>query len=155
MSIADHIGRPAAFEALGQTWILSRWTRAVWSKFIDYAKTVLPDPREEAKAILAVIPESDTATRVQIVKEALETARRQFQVGSPELTSLLGTPDGTAELLRLLLEPNHPGVTLDTCYAIAMSGPEGLRRAIEQAAGQTPGKGVSPGETEAGAITSP
>lgn len=141
----DHIGRPATFHALGQEWTLARWTRSVWHDLIEYAKTILPDPRMEAEEILRYVPESDSATRVQVVRDAILQSRSMFTIGSKQIQEFIATTDGVTYLLYLLLRPNHPEITLDQVFEIASHPPPEMAKALERAAGVVSPNDGSPG----------
>src|SRR4051794_28355490 len=107
----DHVGRPQTVEALGRTFTLARWTRAVWGEFLDWARNKLPDPRKAAVEFLEVVDKKDAALRDTIVREALAESLEYLSVNSPRVARLLDSLEGTTRLVYLLLKPAHPDAT--------------------------------------------
>jgi hypothetical protein len=150
MPLAEHVGREQTFDALGRTYTLGRWTRAVWRGFVAWAKDQLPDPRVSAGVFLAEclsrIPDDSTPERLLIVKLAIDKATGFVGMDSPEVAGLLNTMDGGVKLLELLLKQHHPDVTEDDAYEIYTAVGGAKIDAMAQAcAGLLPEKKRDPG----------
>jgi hypothetical protein len=137
--LAAHIGRESEIHALGTTWRIGRWDRGIWRKFLDWARTQLPDPVEEALKVVDRLPEKVANALVQ---KALEEKTAFLSIGSPKVTALLQSMEGGIYLLYLLLQKNHPGITEDDAMEIVMEyGVERLQERFDQAAGVAPQEG--------------
>lgn len=133
---ADHVGREAEVQALGQSWRLSRWDRGTWEDFLTWAKTRLPDPLDVAKRAMATLP---AHLHDAIVRHALDQAALAVTSSSPGVQALLNSVDGTVRVLWLLLRKHHPDVDEDTALLIAAeAGHEALRDAFERCSGRVP-----------------
>lgn len=146
MSVAAHVGREAEFTALGRGWRASRATRDAWDRFLGWAKPRIPDPLEVGKKALALFPEAQHAG---IVRLAMEKAGEYLSIGSPEVMRCLGSMEGMAFMLYVLLRPNHPGITEDEAFDIVMDlGAQKFKETLEAAGGKVPagaeGKGPAP-----------
>lgn len=156
MNTPDHVGRSQTVEALGKTWTLSRWSRAVWNDFLAWAKTKLPDPRVEGRKTLAsllpqegdapdmraALAEARNATAKQINEETLE----YLTVNSKRVNALLDTMEGTEYLTYLLLRGEHPEADTELAYQIVLSvGSEAMSEKLKLCAGVGPKKDASPG----------
>lgn len=133
--LAGHVGREQTFEALGRTWRLARWDRAVWRDLLEWARPRIPDPRKTAAEFLAMLPPAVTTIvggvpittdpngdqKTEIVKAALADAQEYLSPTSPKVNALLGTLDGVCELFRLLLKPAQPDITDDQAYEIVLT----------------------------------
>jgi hypothetical protein len=133
VSVASHVGREAEIVALGRTWRASRWTRAVWADFLAWAKGRIPDPLDILLSSLDRIPEhlQDAAVRY-----AIDKSSEHLSVASPVVMRCLDSVEGTAHLLYLLLKPNHPGLTEDEAFEIALAAPEQAKAAFDRASGR-------------------
>lgn len=166
-NVAPHVGRETTLDSLGQTWTLSVWTLRVWDDFLTWARTVLPDPLDEAEKSCLRLARQERPVRARLAaaagpeREALEAdlndlmvlqtrivelgtqaSRRYLSVDSPEVQSLLSSPRGTARLLRLLLAAHHPGIDDDGAFAVQQGADAAqLREALVVVAGKTPPQG--------------
>lgn len=144
----SHVGREQTITALGREWTLARWDRRVWADFLDWAKTVLPNPAAEAAAFLALVPPSDEVTRRAIVAEALKCKMDYLSVASPRVVDLIGTLEGTTKLVAILLQKHQPGTTDETAYEIITSaGKDRMQDVLQACAGVLPKKDEPPGES--------
>ena len=133
---ANHIGRESEIQAIGSTWKVGRWTRAVWADWLDWAKTQLPDPLAIVKKDLETWPKE---VQEYLVRQALDRATRALSIGSPEVSLLLDSPEGSCRLLYHLLKKNHPDVTEDDAMDILFEvGQEELKKRFDKAAGTPP-----------------
>lgn len=142
--LAAHIGRETEIHALGSTWKIGRWDRGVWRRFLDWARTQLPDPVEEALKVVDRLPERLAAV---VVQKALEEKTAFLSIGSTKVTALLQSMEGGIYLLYLLLQKNHPGISEDDAMQIVMEyGLEKLQGHFDEAAGTAPdlGNGQAP-----------
>jgi len=137
--LAAHIGRETEIRALGSTWRLGRWDRGVWRRFLDWAKTQLPDPLEEA---LKVVDRLKEPAASNLVQRALAEKTTFLSIGSPRVAELLQSLEGGVYLLYLLLQKHHPGITEDDAMEIGMEyGLQKLQEKLDQAAGTAPPEG--------------
>jgi hypothetical protein len=134
--LAAHIGRETEIKALGQTWKLARLDRGIWRKWIDWAKTQLPDPVEEAlKVVDRLKPEVASA----VVQKALEEKTSFLSLESPKVAALMRAPEGMMQLLYLLLKKHQPEATEDDAMAIVMEVGEATTHAnFDKASGTLP-----------------
>jgi hypothetical protein len=137
--LAAHIGRETEIQALGRTWQLARLDRGIWRKWIDWAKTQLPDPVEEAlKVVDRLKPEVASA----IVQKALEEKTSFLSLGSPKVNALMRAPEGIVQLFFLLLQKNHKDATEDDAMAIVLEiGEEAAQTSFDKASGTLPAPG--------------
>src|SRR5262245_43027442 len=110
---AEHIGREQEIQALGRTWRLSRFTRALWAQFLEWARKVIPNPLDVIKPHL-----KDFTVEQQnlLVEKAGERALNHLQENGKDTQALLNSADGAAYLLYLLLQQHHPEATLDDAF---------------------------------------
>lgn len=145
---ADHVGREAEVQALGQSWRLSRWERGTWEAFLSWCRPRLPDPLEVAKKALAVFP---AHMHDAIVRHAIDQASFAATSNSPQVQALLGSAEGTAHVLALLLKKHHPEADDDLAMLIAMEvGGDALKAAFETCAGRAPEGALPNGRAPAG-----
>lgn len=138
----NHIGRETVIEALGKTWTLARYTRKILSDLLAWALARLPDPIEQAKKDIVGFP---LEIQKDIVASAVERKKARG-LNDPEVQEQIGSLDGVAETLYLLLKPAHPDVTRDLAGDIldevmgSAGGMDRLHRAIERCSGKVPAK---------------
>lgn len=144
----SHVGREQTITALGREWTLARWDRRVWADFLEWAKTVLPNPAAEAAAFLALLPPTDEVTRRAVVAEALKCKMDYLSVASPRVVDLIGTIEGTTKLVALLLQKYQAGTTDETAFEIIMAaGKDRMQGVLQDCAGVLPKKDEPPGES--------
>lgn len=147
----SYVGRECAYEILGQTWRFSRWELHVLDSWIEWARTQLPDPIERCtKVIERMMVEEEKITdaavlmrrnkiKDELVHAAMKQANCYLAFNSPEVQSLIQSPRGAAELLRLLLVKHHPDITRDQAFALVQAMPANmLQEIMETTAGRTP-----------------
>lgn len=134
--LAAHVGRVQEFKALGRDWRLGRWTRAVWSALLEWAKPRILDPFDVAEKAMKRFPEKFHA---EIVRDAVERAGEYLAIGSPSVMQAIGNLEGTAHLSWLLLKPAHPGLTEDEAFDIVVDvGVEKMALMLKRASGEPP-----------------
>lgn len=160
-TLAPHVGRQVTFTALGKEWTTARLTRGRWRRFLDeYAAKVLPDPRDVAVGFLQKLPRDlpcyDVAAST-IVADARNEATAGLTPNSPRVLSLLNDLDGSSYLLMLALEPNHPGITHDEAWEVAVAiGQDRIADVLLQAQGARPTpKGEGPDLSQTGQAPAP
>lgn len=136
----NHIGRETTVEVNGKKYRLSRFTRKILRSFLDWANVELGNPLDAIKDRLAGFPPH---LQEMIVKDALEQARLRRSVNSPEVQSLLATPQGSMKLLSLLFQQHHPELTdadVEAIYDACATehGESYLEKKIVEASGQMP-----------------
>ncbi len=140
MEQATFRGREVEAKALGQTWRFSRWTLNILDEFLDWARTVLPDPLVVAETALLRLQRNARAIRenkntdeeekaflLQCNHEnqerwgrlAMDEATSYLGMGSEQFQSLLNSARGAARLGMLLLRKHHPDINEETAFAIA------------------------------------
>ena len=141
----QHIGQEQTIKVNGRDWRLSRWTRAIWREWLEWAKKQIPDPVEECAKILDKFPKD---LQEKMVTWALEKKSRVLSLGSPEVNALFDDPEGTCHLLYLLLKKHQPDATEDDAMDVFNAlGQEVLNKHFDLAAGvgkDNPGKDDSP-----------
>lgn len=154
--MAAHVGREQTVEALGKSWTLARWDRAVWDKFLIWAATKIPDPRETAKDMLAMLPNTpdNQEVRSETVRWALNEKQQYLSPNSPQVIQLLGTLDGVCKIVELLMKPAHPEADESLSYEIVLAvGQTAAEEKLKLTAGIAPapkGDGAeSPGSRSA------
>lgn len=132
---AHHLGREQTVEALGKTWTLGRWTRAVWWRVLEWARGQVPDPLDAVEATLermatrqakllteANAKETSPADGPRLREEAMVLERRGEQllraaldkrmvylsVTSPEVQALTDSFEGSLKVIGELLREHHP-----------------------------------------------
>lgn len=136
MAISEHVGRESSLPALGKTWRVGRWTRAIWDGFVEWAKPRIKDPLEVAQKHLDRFPPGLQSIMVQ---HALELSSGHLALNGGPVQGLLATLDGSAYLLYLLLKQHHPEMTEDLAFEIAMDVDEKeLKRVFDRSAGKVP-----------------
>lgn len=134
-----HIGKEQTVQALGQTWRLQRWSRAVWGEFLAWARTQLPDPLEVARRAMELWGKEHHQA---IGQDALDRANSAISIGSKAVNELLESPEGACYLLFLLVKKHHPDVTQDQAMDILMEvGLEAMKKKFDGASGQAPTQG--------------
>ena len=147
--ISQHVGREQRVEALGRDWILSRWDRNIWAKFIEWAEPKIPDPRKQAADFLKMVPATDTETRDQIVRDALDRANVPVGVNHPGVLQLLNGMDGTIYIVHLLLKDKQPDSDLDDAYNLVLTvGQAEMAVIIQKCAGLLPTEKKSLGSSD-------
>jgi hypothetical protein len=68
---------------------------------------------------------------------ALQRAGLYLGFGSPEVTSLINTAEGSSYLVFLLLKRHHPDVTLDKAFAVMVALGPRLKQILEQVQGKS------------------
>lgn len=104
----QHIGQETVIEVGGTKYTLSRFSRSLLKKFIEWADTQLGNPLDQVRDKLAGFP---VAMQEIIVKDALERQRLRKSVNSPEIEAIMQSPDGVTYLLHLHLKQHHPDLT--------------------------------------------
>jgi hypothetical protein len=162
-TMAAHVGRETTLDdGAGRRWRLSRLERRHWREFFAWADKVLPDPLDVAerqverlaRRALAVQQDQalDEPTRAallaandrqqrQITAQALDQSTSHLSLDSPQVRSLLGSVEGSTELLRLLLQEHQPGASADDAYALLNAvGLGKVHEVFDAAAGAVPAK---------------
>jgi len=134
-----HLGRETEVQALGRTWKLARFDRATWRQWMDWAKTQLPDPVEEALRIIDRLPEKVAG---EIVRKALDEKAIHLGLGSPKVNGLLGSVEGAAYLAYLLLRKYQPEAGEEEGWQIVLElGLKVMQEKFDQASGAVPALG--------------
>ena len=137
--VAEHVGRETAVGALGRSFRVGRWTRAIWAEFLAWAKPRIPDPLEVVARHLDKYP---PALQEALVRHACDRACDYLGVGSPAVQQCLASLEGSVYLLYLLLKANHPEMTEDMALEIALEvGADRLKATFDAAAGKAPPEG--------------
>lgn len=156
-------GQEVEVQALGKKWKLARRSLDILDAFARWARTVLPDPLEQAEkaverlqARAVAISEDKTLTdnvkrtllvgnqqqQERITRQALEQSASYLAFESPQFQSLLRSPRGAAKMYQLLLIPNHPEVTEELALEIAMSlNPQEVANIEKRLDGSAPPQG--------------
>jgi len=133
---ANHLGRESELTALGRTWRISRWTRKIWNDWLDWAKTVLPDPVDTAQKRIEKWP---AHLQAEVARDALDRANMGLSIGSRPVSALMDSPEGACQLLYLLLKKHQPDVTEDDAMDILMEvGLEAVQKRFDRASGTPP-----------------
>jgi hypothetical protein len=133
---AKHIGRETEVEALGQTWRLSRLTRALWEDWLAWARPRIPNPLAAVRQDLANWPEED---REMLVKAALDSYSAVLTINSKQARDMLSTIEGSTKMVQLLLRQHHPNMTEEKALEIMMElGQQKMNEAMTRAAGEGP-----------------
>ncbi len=147
MSLAEHVGRAQTItDAEGRKWHLSRWTRSVWAKMLEWARPRIPDPLEVAKRMMAMLPEEQ---QERVLSAALPMGCEPLHIGSRSVTIMVDSLEGTAHLTWLLMLDAHPDASEDLAFDIVLGiGLEALRKTLKKTEGepppQQPGKESAP-----------
>lgn len=103
-----NIGQTKKISIGGKLWTLSAFKTRHAMAFIDWAKTVLPDPIEiVAKLLPGLTPENQLTMAQQAYKDATMPA----ELSDVRITALMQTREGAKKLFELLLEDHHPGLS--------------------------------------------
>ncbi len=159
---ASHHGREVTFPALGQSWTVARFDLDLLARWIDWARPQIPDPLEVAEAEVLRLAEKIEAARTdetmgedrkhlrvrawqeqieRISRLAMAEAAEYLSITSPEIQSLMNSPEGAGEIFRLLLEKHHPGITHEQAVKIVSDlGPSKTRQLMAQTQGKGPPK---------------
>lgn len=140
MSAIDPVGYPGqetTTEALGQIWRFPRFGSQIWRPFLQWCATVLPDPikvatekvTELAREQMRIRNDSTLSQeerelqifvndRMQgaITRIAMEEALSYLSPRSARVGSLMDSPEGKANLWRVLLMTAHPTIDEEDCY---------------------------------------
>ncbi len=140
MSQATHVGRETELkDAGGRVWHTARWTRAVWTDLLEWARPRIPDPFTVAEKAMARFP---AAHHPAIVAQAVQLSGEYLSIGSPQVAACLGSVEGMAYLMYLLLRPNHTGVTEDEAFDVLLAvGIDEANRAFKRASGKAAPEG--------------
>lgn len=133
--LADHVGREQTITALGRTWRVGRWTRAVWDEWLQWLRTRIPDPLQVLKDKLDQFPQH---LQGELVRQAIDRANEYLAPGSPLVTQALGSLEGNAHLFYLLLQEHQPTVTPDDALQVAMEIGEQRGRVLRDVSGVAP-----------------
>ena len=136
MDFMAHLGRETEVQALGRIWKLARFDRTIWRQWMDWAKTQLPDPVEEALKIIDRLPEKVAG---EVVRKALDEKTSHLGLGSPKVNGLLGSVEGSAYLTYLLLRKHQPEAGEDEGMLIVFElGLQAMQEKFNQASGTMP-----------------
>lgn len=133
-SISPWIGREQEFEALGQAWRFGRWERRVWWELLQWARPQVPNPLDLVKDVLPLLP---PATAAAVAKEAIAASRTFLSVLSPEVKALIGSLEGSTQIVYLLLKDHHPKVSEDDAFRIVLSLGDRLEGMLAIARGES------------------
>lgn len=116
----NYIGKETTIKVGDKEYKLSRLSRSIMREFVEWAKTLLPDPLEAA---LDAVKQLSGHLELQqlLVKEALNERKSYLDFRSPEIQELLDTFDGQVKMVQLLLKKNHPNLNEDDCFDIALA----------------------------------
>lgn len=133
----NHIGRVTEIVVGEKTYKLSRFTRKILARFIDWADKTLPHPLAELKQHIDGFPEP---IQKLLVEEALEKHRLRKSINNPDIQALMQTNEGLLKVLCLLFQEYNPGMTddevadvFDRC--VLEHGEDYLPEKIQQATG--------------------
>lgn len=132
-----YTGKDTPLVVDGKRYMLSRFTRALEDEFVEWAKSVLPNPIAVIGAGLSKLPAN---VQEMLVKEAVAKACALQSFFNPDIQSLVGTPAGSVKLFSLLLRKYQPELTEDDVInLIGKAGrDEDLKKAFRQVYGTVP-----------------
>lgn len=140
-----HLGREVTVKALGREWTLSRASLGLVRAFRDWVKGREADPPGYLGGLpeeyFRLLPKEEQLERVKRA-ESVNKQLRGFTLGCPLAKEHLGTEEGAAAFLRLLLLEHHPDVTDEIAFAVAVEAGEQLQGAFQEANGKLPGGGA-------------
>jgi hypothetical protein len=99
-----HFGREVEVSIGGCPYTLSRLTRGIFRRFVDFADQTLPDPATIAQDCISRVPEP---TARLIATEAYRWAVARLWFFAPHMTALLFSHVGLCHLFFLLLQKHH------------------------------------------------
>jgi hypothetical protein len=144
------LGKEHVVEALGQKWTFGRLSLAVIRAFRDWIEQQLPDPMAMGEKFFNLLPPDEQLARVK----AAESTKQQlkcFTLKSDLAKEYMGTEQGAAKLVQLLLQKHHPDVSEDDAFLILQDiGPQ-LAEILSGARGEAPGLGPVQGNLPASA----
>jgi hypothetical protein len=123
----------------GKTWRVGKFTIGVVEKFIGWIREEAADPFEGLDKLVPLMPRDEALALIKEAREA-KAALASMDLNSPEIQKWARTARGAFRLLYFMLQQNHPEVTLDDVFAIAMEvGSDHVAKAIASGQGVVPG----------------
>lgn len=97
-------------------------------KFVQWAKSVLPNPLDEIAPKLSLFP---VEIQKEMVREAMARARIPLTVESPEVRALMNTVEGATKIASLRFQAAQPELTDEQCLDLLFQagkehGPDAL-----------------------------
>lgn len=126
-------GAGVQFDLLGKTWTLSYATKGMQAKFSAWLKRQALANLQESRDLLS---KQEYAEAIAVV---LSPGRYDF-LGA-ECQEAMRRPAGMVELLRLMLEPRHPGVTTETVVDLLEADAEAVVACLQSMYPQAEGEG--------------
>lgn len=117
--MANYIGKETQITVGQKTYKLARLTRGIMHEFAEWAKSQIPNP---LNVVAEKLPLFDKYPHLQdmMVKQAVKDSKTYGDVNSHEVQAIAGSMDGQIKMVTLLLKANHPEVTEDEAFEIAM-----------------------------------
>lgn len=100
----NHVGREQTIRLDGRAYRLSRFTRGLFRLWIEWAKTVVPDPRDGLDAYLFRFP---AHVQFRILEEVNAILDGRDDLTDPDLAALWQSEEGVGKAFCLLLEKFH------------------------------------------------
>lgn len=119
MAQNNYIGKEQTITVSGKQYKLCRLTRSIMREFAEWAKALIPNPLD---VVAEKLPQFDKYPHLQeiMVKDAVAKSKTYGDFNSPEVQAVMNSMDGQIKMTTLLLKPNHPDITEDEAFQIAM-----------------------------------
>ncbi len=114
----NHIGRKVTFEVGGKRYTLSRYTRRVLSRVVEWAASRLPHPLDAIKNRLDGFP---AHLQERIVDAAIDSSKSWGSINNPEIQAKMNTEEGVIKQFQLLLQEHHPDITEDEVFDLIIA----------------------------------
>lgn len=115
----NYVGKEQTIVVDGKSYKLSRLTRATMKEFAEWAKSLIPNPLDVVAERLDQFAKYPHLQEV-MVKDAVARSKTFGDFNSPEVQSIMSSMDGQIKMVSMLLKPNHPELTEDEVFDIAL-----------------------------------
>lgn len=129
-----HVGREQTVYAEDRAYRLSRFTRGLVRRWIEWAKSVLPDPCEGLGEYLYRFP---PAVQLRILEETNAILEAREDLDDPEMRFLWESEEGLRQMFFLMLEKHHWNERPEPVYE-AVRQKHDLRELVLTASGSLP-----------------